>query len=114
MSELLPCPFCGGEAHIRETFDVIGWTGDEPIEQLAYVYECDTQDCQVYVQTKAYPTVENATTAWNTRAERTCEWREDVDGGLYCYDTECGREYRWPVLPLPSYCPGCGARVVRE
>ncbi|MCI8469341.1 MAG: hypothetical protein HFJ75_07660 [Eggerthellaceae bacterium] len=93
--ELLPCPFCGGEA--------------VPPNDRDHHVSCS----KCYARGSNWAEYDSAVAAWNARAERTCEWREDVDGGLYCYDTECGREYRWSALPLLNYCPGCGAKVVR-
>lgn len=53
MSELLPCPFCGGEAHITN-FEVFGG--------VRYVI---CEDCGARMQK---PTEQEAVTAWNTRA----------------------------------------------
>ena len=59
IEELKPCPFCGGEAHISLPDD--DWDG--------YCVGCD--DCNVYMGLGfgcgLFPTLEEATTAWNRR-----------------------------------------------
>lgn len=133
MSELKPCPFCGGEAQVqhqsRELYgDAVDWYG---------VY-CKKQFCG-YVSGQS--TEAEAVAAWNTRsddykqaaeywqrmyeqafAERTCH---DVKPSLpYFKCDSCGMEdmggtelwiqdgfYR---SQKPNYCPNCGAKVVGE
>ena len=112
MSELKPCPFCGGEASIYE--EIPG----------GYIVQC--HDCcgQIGIMTR-----EHAIAAWNARAgahcayaqptdltvgcallaERTCEMERE-EGGWSC--SECGVLVLHPRLP--NYCPDCGARVVEE
>ena len=56
MSEnLLPCPFCGGEAHISASSD-------------GYGVECWNRSC-IDMQMEEIPTEAEAIAAWNTRAE---------------------------------------------
>ena len=67
-----------------------------------------------------YATEAEAIAAWNTRAERTCEWKLEHSGTLYdkwrC--SECGYLFVEPrcdqgYMDLESnYCPSCGAKVV--
>lgn len=48
-----------------------------------------------------------AISAWNTRAERTCEYiGDDISGGC----SEC----RGWLDPACAYCPNCGARVIKS
>ena len=59
MSELKPCPFCGGEAYYRSHLD--------PTVGECSTVRCDNMDCPVF------PLVDreaggDAITAWNTRA----------------------------------------------
>lgn len=84
---LLPCPFCGGEAELYCTIP----THDS-------FWYCVCRDCGGSTR---YGSEAGAISAWNTRAERTCEcgWRGFVDG--------------WGHEP-PNYCPGCGGKVVDE
>ena len=126
MSELKPCPFCGGEAKL-----VIGTLRDGGyIENCAFVrcercgarsyefHECVTPD-----EVQGY-----ASEAWNRRDERTCRMvdcgsrdtcvvnRELVSGNIvsmefgYKQCSECGAN----VFDCPTvrYCPSCGAKVV--
>ena len=61
MSELLPCPFCGGEAEL---------TGFNAPEYWVWCPTCKASD-------DAHTGKQNAIDAWNTRAERTlnpCPW----------------------------------------
>lgn len=52
MSELKPCPFCGGEAEI-----------------MGYRYDCKWIICKkCMAETAAYETSEQAIAAWNRRA----------------------------------------------
>lgn len=103
MSELLPCPFCGGEASVER----IGGNG-------YYFVACSGLNC---CDSALADTEAEAIAAWNTRAERTCEM--EYSGGVpdfvsldtwWC--TECGS----PIYNdcEPSYCEYCGAKVVGE
>lgn len=126
MSELLPCPFCGGEAQVqhqsRELYgDVVDWYG---------VY-CKKQFCG-YVSGQS--TEAEAIAAWNSRAkppcgggycplcgaaERTCR-NLDKHHNIMFKCSECGH---WEcqdfdgekILPQTwNYCPNCGCKVVGE
>lgn len=113
MGELRECPFCGGEPefveHDPETSGTWcryvvrcphceGFHGDSPSE-----YGVDLAFCGNDLNAIA--------SAWNTRAERTCQ---KVPGKMRFGErkpkcSECGYglgDPRW------SYCPNCGARVV--
>jgi hypothetical protein len=61
MTELLPCPFCGGEAAVglfRSSIMNRNWQAD-----------CVNPECACSVSTCALETMEEAITAWNTRAD---------------------------------------------
>lgn len=83
-NELLPCPFCGGEAAIYE--EILG----------GYIVQCHECCGQIGIMTK-----ERAIAAWNTRAGRicTCGWHGFIDD--WGYDA-------------PNYCPNCGGRAMRD
>lgn len=99
MSELKPCPFCGGEAVVT----------------LAGV-SCSR--CQGTMVVDLNATEQDAIDAWNTRAERTCE-QVDVTEMYKPYTThmtkcsECGGVLAVDEMPAPNYCPICGAKVER-
>lgn len=112
MSELLPCPFCGGEARTRQTATYC-WTA-----------ECITPFCGCEFAT--YGTEAEAIEAWNTRSvtavavmgyeaaqeERTCHNTEHMDGCFAC--SVCGEELEDPRQEpnFAKWCPFCGAKVV--
>ena len=126
MTELLPCPFCGGEAELKPTYDldadeIDGW----------FAWCCTANDCTTHPMTNDYLTRAEAIEAWNTRTERTCE---DVDmysaqfvcsecGAIVHLEDDCGYytirtdEYDGDFdsrdkLRMLRYCPNCGAKVV--
>ena len=122
-TDLLPRPFCGGEARlIRSAPD---W----------YFPACMNRECACD-WTDSYPTKAEAIAAWNTRAddykqaaeywqrmyeeafaERTCKC-VNVNG--YAFRFECSACGYVAIVhncdirldELPNYCPNCGARVI--
>ena len=125
MSDLKPCPFCGGEA---STYSMETWW-------VSHACDCLGK----YVGTKEYATEAEAIAAWNTRvdyhgyekaaieawesikawnsrAERTCKQEErgwGTEGDHARVWLTCGHDCMVPtVQDLPNYCPNCGARVV--
>ena len=108
MSELLPCPFCGGEAEMLTAESMNG----------GYLFGIMCNDCRS--RGDVYDTEAEAVEAWNTRAERTCH---DVKPNLsYFLCDSCdmgGGTELWIKDGFyrdvkPSYCPNCGAKVVGE
>lgn len=75
MSELLPCPFCGGEAHIQVSKR---WPDDAEAAVDGYTAVCQNIDCimggndEWWAETEA-----EAIEAWNTRAAY------EMDGWFY-------------------------------
>lgn len=106
MTELLPCPFCGGEARIHASHH-----GDTHYYQV----ECGNEyDCGAWPAVRVCHTEAEAIAAWNTRHERTCEvLGEDYDELLEVWETElsCGHTYNG-MAKYVRYCPKCGAKVV--
>ena len=58
MAELLPCPFCGGEATVsyNTAYGFIPW--------------CDNSNCILNELTNGYETEAQAIKAWNTRTPK--------------------------------------------
>lgn len=101
MTELLPCPFCGGEAHTYKTI------------AERYCAICNKPFC---ASVGPFDTEAEAIAAWNTRAERTCH-ETTIDKFFNGCDS-CG--YMWQFFyrigkrERPNYCPNCGARVTKS
>ena len=107
MTDLLPCPFCGGEAELRPndrgiyTPDIYGWhvecTNDECIIGLM-------DDRQWFEETKA-----EAIAAWNTRSAGTCEVTtlHSWDGDEIAQYCGCG----CLLEAEDNFCPNCGRKV---
>lgn len=131
MTELLPCPFCGGRQTYRKH------DGGVWLTTTNHKRGCIMRDALAFV---AFDTEAEAIEAWNTRAddyrqaaeywqrmyeetfaERTCELVRqvvelpdslknlDVDISVY----ECSRCGE-PAFSNYNYCPNCGAKVVGE
>lgn len=127
MSELKPCPFCGGEyTQVR----YIGWKSPSAFDS-GYRAEC----CDCGVITAAYPTKAEAAAAWNTRHNleedalpmtdenmaahgwkqiKTCKvvgsyYSELMD--VYVFSFSCRDSIWWNDEEPPNYCPDCGRKV---
>ena len=111
-TELLPCPFCGGEAEIHPSNDWdVKFTGST---YFAWCDKCETRG-------DYYNTEAEAIAAWNTRAERTCRMElTDLNSGSAYRDVwlcgECGGQVEQHTFlgksDKPNYCPNCGRKVV--
>lgn len=73
MTELKPCPFCGGKARFNE-FEASG--------KYMCAVVCDTKGCRVNVcnTLHVWNTKEEAIEAWNRRTEQKVERNLDVNG----------------------------------
>lgn len=120
MSDLKPCPFCGGDdvnmgvrPHFREGKGN-GWTVlcADCGGSIGYI---ERPDGHFYAE---YDTKSEAIAAWNSRAERTCKQEErgwGTEGDHARVWLTCGHDCMVPtVQDLPNYCPNCGAKVVGE
>lgn len=118
------CPFCGGEAQVMKMdLDSIdeGWKvwGVWCVNDL---HAKDYYNHGHYIDN--YPTEAEAIAAWNSRAERTCEFNikdnmNETEGmgdvWIECSACNCVFDFyadEW--LMKMSYCPNCGARRVCE
>ncbi len=140
MSELNPCPFCGGEVSIEIYENPMPYTNDTGKtlwrdEPEGYVIECKNHkwsnskhplagDLALYSWDTSEESKSALIEAWNTRAEHTCHPVEKFGDDspwskLVC--SECGRplhvddavdENGIEYSELQPYC-GCGARVKR-
>lgn len=115
MTELLPCPFCGGEAHVNHDHR---WYGDVYKAVDAYEVVCLNFGCIIYYADDVwYDTESEAIAAWNSRAERTCECvaeyaKSPIDGKTIVLH-RCSACHEL-MRPHMAYCPNCGAKVVGE
>ena len=123
-TKLLPCPFCGGKAHI--------WNS-------GYFYSGKCYKCGCTLSGSGYVTEAEAIAAWNTRAddyrqaaeywqrmyeqrfvERTCKLIRHGSlanmPSFICWScSECGFGWHHSENDKQfSYCPNCGAKVVSE
>lgn len=104
-TELLPCPFCGGEAEPFNPFDNADGTW------CVLCSECAS--ATGFEQTEA-----EAIAAWNARAVRTCH---NTHENRWFKCSACGygftdlyAEDESDIDEQPRYCPNCGAKVVDE
>ena len=93
MTELKPCPFCGGKAE----FAYLKGSGMQAVR---------CQKCRARTWS-CYDTEDEAAAAWNNRHNQTCHVEYPSDARM-C--SEC--HYHIGVNDL--FCPHCGAEVVNE
>lgn len=117
MTELKPCPFCGGEAELHPTYDM------DTNEVDGWFVWCNNDTCECKPETWQFFTEAEAIAVWNTRAERTCHVKASYDTGdvdnrgsnaEWYFAFSCGCELYWDESEPPNYCPNCGAKVVGE
>lgn len=102
MTDLKPCPFCGGEADIP-------WADSDNSRKSVMCAQCG-------VETDLFARTEEAAAAWNKRQPlecgRTCRWSYDEDTDAW--DSECGGKILWGPDGTPKFCPECGGAVMGE
>lgn len=114
MSELKPCPFCGGEASVK----VLEYDDDCKVWGVFCEQDLESEYSHGHFVDN-YPTEAEAIEAWNTRAECTCHDRHGGDAWCFSCDA-CGCVMPWTdsfsVGTIRggslNYCPNCGAKVV--
>ena len=104
-SNLKPCPFCGGEAHLAEL------TGSNLPRPLYYGF-CTNGHCQTRMVERR--SKQKAIEAWNRRPSEVVHgrWVEADDGdGAVC--SVCGEDFCNVYLEVErfNYCPNCGAKM---
>ena len=138
MTELKPCPFCGGEAHI-----VSDYNSEQGKTRWNLWHECSGHEgrsegyghaLRPWFETPWYDTEAEAAEAWNSRVddrreaadywkrmyeetvrERTCRNKAKSPSTFWCSECDCAVEDWTDVggtLMSVSYCPNCGAKVV--
>jgi len=117
-TELLPCPFCGGEAEIKYAE---WWDSNDPPEiHCVWSVQCSTRPTRSSVclgrlcGNRGFADKDKAIEAWNTRYERTCENEYGLENGvpLKFKCSECKDVWAKPSVDEFNFCPTCGAKVV--
>lgn len=118
MTDLLPCPFCGGEAEMLTAESMNGGylfgIMCNDCRSRGDVYDTEAEAIAAWNVRVDYHGYEQAAIeawesvkAWNSRAERTCKPVEK-DGVMRCPDCD----YPLGIMSVPAYCAGYGAKVV--
>ena len=101
--ELLPCPFCGGDAefHIYNTICLV---------------ECSR--CRIGTTYHLIEEYENVITQWNARVYMKCDVEKgtgNVSGWWVCKSCGCAFDQIGALAARgkkkPNYCPNCRRRV---
>jgi len=119
MSELKPCPFCGGEQAIKTRYIGYGSPGLGSHDE----YRVVCKECRA--SSDEYKSEAEAIAAWNRRSDAMPVVRGEwvlVGTNEHDYETSveekcslCGRYvYRYDTQPQDNYCPNCGAKIGGE
>ena len=117
-TELMPCPFCGGNARkVKHSAGSPGTIGYDRWHGVA----CAGCNACVGARDRRFRTSAAAIAAWNTRTPQptqaqagavplTCEWTHNDDDGYW--DTSCGKAWRFddggPKENNMNFCHCCG------
>ena len=116
--ELLPCPFCGGEAEV--VTDLI-FTNGKPTK--VYQVYCRENRCVIgFCDYAYYMTEEEAINAWNTRTYKPAgKWKIDIDEYKICATefvcSNCNESFCTSemtdeeFMEMMKYCPNCGEKM---
>ena len=109
MTELKPCPWCGGDVHIESSDR---YPRPECEHVIGYTVVCRNFGCIGYGADDWYKLTEHeAIEAWNTRFEPTCRVAKDSNGfKVWTICSECGHG----LWEKSNYCSNCGRRVIEE
>ena len=118
MTELMPCPFCGGEdasvasrQHYRYT-NKRGWN--------VLCADCGGGigliECGDGIWRGEFETKAKVIEAWNTRSAGTCEVVAFIEHKLFdepdAVEFSCGHDVMvFGREMIPNYCPECGRKV---
>ena len=110
-TELLPCPFCGGEGQTQEAITNLD-------EHIGWKAHCENEMCFASCNLLIYPTEEEAIAAWNQRYQPTCHIVECsrkyvLSDGTELFDDGCSVCNGY-VGDGDNYCANCGARICKE
>lgn len=115
MTDLKPCPLCGGQAVMRETQYIDGGY----VENVAAV-ECSHCGAKGSVSHECMPAEyvrEEAAGCWNHRSEHLCH-ATVFETGPHLEDCivhlSCGHFAFGDKTNVPNYCDVCGAKVIGE
>lgn len=101
MSELKPCPFCGGKAVHLDDENIYCYYCGATFLLDDFIYRGEAEDYEEARQM--------AIEAWNRRVDdKVGKWAEDVDGAYICSACGC---YDYEAS---KYCPNCGAKMEDE
>lgn len=120
MSELLPCPFCGGEAVLAHNKKEVVC-----IECEAFGPYCDTEAEAIAVWNTRIQTVFGMTfneirqmMKRDAEREQTCELKhaswDDGQCTWGCVCTACDAHFEHETGIGYNYCPNCGVKVVSK
>ena len=138
MTELLPCPFCGGEAVITDCVYHLKCEDGGVYDKKGWTVGCRTVGCRGWFN-RSINTEAEAVKAWNTRAGAHCAFAQPTDltdgcallaertchivayenpicmDDRYFVELSCGHCFEWDEIvdgDKPNFCPQCGAKVI--